>query len=410
MDETTVAFWLGSYTPSSDGTGDGTGDGDGAGVRGLGRDSSGGLVPVTVRASDSPSWVVQHPTLPVVYAAEEFTGLVRPLRVAHDGALSGLGAPFEVGGIVCHLSVAPNGRSVLASCYGDGRVVVLPLEGDGRLSGRTVELAGARDPWGAPDGIDGSTDAFVADGLATLLGRTNIVDLTPTAGALDPDGVEPDDVEPDVDEEKERPSRAHASRWLPDGRVATTDLGFDLVRIWRRGSSAAAPLVLDHEVTLPRGVGPRHLAWHESGHLHVLTEYSIEVFTLKAGIDGRFGVVAGTAATADGVQDGDAAAEISIVGSREHLHAGVRGSNRISTLRIRGDGSEIRAVSDVESGGEWPRHHVEDGVVLHVANQHSGTVDSFAIDERTGIPGRRLGRVEVGSPTCLAPADLSSAV
>lgn len=395
MDETTVAFWLGSYTPGDAGTGEGRG----VGIRALRRDPSGGLVPVTHRASDSPSWVVQHPALRVVYATEEFTGLVLALRAARDGTLSALGSPVQVGGGACHLSVSPDGTSLIATCYGDGRVVVLPIDGDGRLTGRATDLASARDPWSSLDASASGTDALVADGLALLLGRSG-------DHAADEDrGDEPAD-EAAAGEPEERPSRAHTSRWLPDGRVATTDLGFDLVRFWRKGSSAAAPLVLDHEVTLPRGVGPRHLAWHESGHLHVLTEYSIEVFTLRAGLDGRYGVVAGASATADGAQDGDAAAEITVVGSREHLHTSVRGSNRISTLQIRGDGSELRAVADADSGGDQPRHHAEDGMVLHVANQRSGTVDSFAIDERTGAPARRVGRVEVGTPTCLAPARL----
>ncbi|RUR01571.1 lactonase family protein [Labedella endophytica] len=397
MDETTVAFWLGSYTPGDAGTG----EGNGVGIRALRRDPSGGLVPVTHRASDSPSWVVQHPALAVVYAAEEFSGLILALRAARDGTLAAFGSPVDVGGGACHLSVSPDATSLIATCYGDGRVVVLPIDGDGRLTGRATDLAAARDPWSTGDASASATDALVADGLALLLGRSGAA-----APDDEPDAVAVADADETAKAPDERPSRAHSSRWLPDGRVATTDLGFDLVRFWRRGSSTAAPLVLDHEVTLPRGVGPRHLTWHESGHLHVLTEYSIEVFTLRAGLDGRYGVVAGAQATADGAQDGDAAAEITVVGSREHLHTSVRGSNRISTMLIRGDGSELRAVADADSGGDWPRHHAEDGMVLHVANQRSGTIDSFAIDERTGEPARRVGRVEVGTPTCLAPARL----
>jgi 6-phosphogluconolactonase (cycloisomerase 2 family) len=378
MDDDAVIFWLGSYTPGEDGTG----EGDGVGVRALGREESGGLVPIAHVESDSPSWVVQHPILPVVYAAEEFSGFVVPFRAAPDGTLTRLGAPVQVGGIVCHLTVASRGDALIASCYGDGRVVVLPLAPDGRLSGTTAELEPAVDPHGVP------TSATLARGGLLL-----------PASVTDPAAPTATDVEP-------RQSRAHTSRWLSDGRLATTDLGFDLVRFWRRAASPTAPFVLDHEVTLPRGVGPRHLAWHESGHLHVVTEYSIEVFTLRAGDDGRFSVVAGVEATSDGAQDGDSAAELTVVGSREHLHASVRGSNRIATLRIRGDGSELRAVGDVDSGGDRPRHHAEDGGVLHVANEGSGTIDSFEIDERTGVPARRIGRAEVGSPTCLAPAHL----
>jgi 6-phosphogluconolactonase (cycloisomerase 2 family) len=374
MDDDAVIFWLGSYTPGADGTG--------VGVRALGREESGGLVPIAHVESDSPSWVVQHPTLPVVYAAEEFSGFVVPFRASPDGTLTRLGAPVQVGGIVCHLTVASRGDALIASCYGDGRVVVLPLAPDGRLSGATAELESAIDPYGVP------TSATLARG-----------------GLLLPDSVT-DPAEPAATDVEPRQSRAHTSRWLSDGRLATTDLGFDLVRFWRRGTSPTAPFVLDHEVTLPRGVGPRHLAWHESGHLHVVTEYSIEVFTLRSGDDGRFSLIAGVEATSDGAQDGDSAAELTVVGSREHLHASVRGSNRISTLQIRGDGSELRPGGDVDSGGAVPRHHAEDGGILHVANQGSGTIDSFEIDERTGAPARRVGRVEVGTPTCLAPAHL----
>ncbi|RWZ68338.1 3-carboxymuconate cyclase [Labedella populi] len=376
MDDNAVAFWLGSYTPGADGTGKGTG----VGVRALGREESGGLVPIAHVESDSPSWVVQHLVLPVVYAAEEFSGFVVAFAASHDGTLTRLGEPVPVGGIVCHLSVSARGGALIASCYGDGRVVVLPLAPDGRLAGGTVELETTADPYAVP--------------TSATLSRGGLL--------LPPSVTEP--VAPAMTDVEPRQSRAHTSRWLADGRVVTTDLGFDLVRFWRRSPSASAPLVLDHEVTLPRGVGPRHLTWHESGHLHVVTEYSIEVFTLRAGEDGRFSVIAGVEATADGAQDGDSAAELTVVGSREHLHASVRGSNRISTLQIRGDGSELRAIGDVDSGGDHPRHHVEDGGVLHVANQTSGTIDSFEIDEWTGIPARRVGRVEVGSPTCLAPA------
>jgi 6-phosphogluconolactonase (cycloisomerase 2 family) len=397
MEETTAAFWLGSYTPGADGSEEGSG----VGVRALGRNASGSLVPVAQFEADSPSWVVQHPSLPVVYAAEEFSGLVVALRAAHDGTMTAVGAPVEVGGIVCHLTVAPDGSAVVASCYGDGRVVLLPLEPDGRLTGRTVELPTATDPWadhatvpglGAGGVLLGAREAAMEAALAAAsaaLGVAAPADDAVSVGdplaaaVLAADGAE------------ERQSRAHTSRWLPDGRVVTTDLGVDLVRFWRRGSSASAPLVLDHEVTLPRGVGPRHVAWHESGHLHVLTEYSIEVFTLRAGVDGRYRIVAGVDATSDGAEDGDSAAELTVVGSREHLHASVRGSNRIATLQIRGDGSELRPMGDVDSGGDGPRHHIEDGGVVHVANQRSGTVVTFELDERTAVPAadrERRGR------------------
>ena len=58
--------------------------------------------------------------------------------------------------------------------------------------------------------------------------------------------------------------------------IEANALGFDLVRTWRPTASGLAP---DHDVVLPRGTGPRHLVLHPSGHLHVVTEYSGEVFS-----------------------------------------------------------------------------------------------------------------------------------
>jgi 6-phosphogluconolactonase (cycloisomerase 2 family) len=142
---------------------------------------------------------------------------------------------------------------------------------------------------------------------------------------------------------------------------------------------------------------------HPSGHVHIVTEYSNEVFTLGRGDDGSWRVVASVSATADTIEDGDNASEISVAASREQLHVSIRGTNRVSTLAIGGDGSTLRAISDVESGGTWPRHHVESGRFLHVANQRSNEVSSFLLDAR-GIPSKLLGSVEAGSPTCLVRA------
>jgi 6-phosphogluconolactonase len=174
------------------------------------------------------------------------------------------------------------------------------------------------------------------------------------------------------------------------------------VRIWARTGTR---LSLSQEIVLPFGVGPRHLVAHPSGHVHLITEYSNEVFTLGRGDDGRWRVVASVLATADSIEEGDNASEISLAASRDQVHVSIRGTNRVATLAISGDGSTLRAIADVDSGGNWPRHHVESGELLHVANERSGDVSSFRLDAR-GVPSKRIGSIEVGSPTCLVRARL----
>ncbi|MCP2031451.1 6-phosphogluconolactonase (cycloisomerase 2 family) [Okibacterium sp. HSC-33S16] len=372
LENPTPLFWLGSYTADAGRSGDG--------ISALRQEESGTLKPVSHSQLDSPSFVATHPTLPVVYAALETSGRVEALARRGESGLVPLGQPLDAGESVCQLTVTPDGSALIASCYGDGQVLLYALTANGSFASDGVPAAASVDPYGDPlaaraaelDGTDFGDDPFAE------LALRKVVD----------------------DAAEDRQSRAHASLVLPDGRIATTDLGHDSVRIWRR---AGTRMVLAQQIVLPFGVGPRHLVGHPSGHIHVVTEYSNEVFTLGRGDDGNWRVVASVVATADSIEDGDNASEISLAASREQLHVSIRGTNRVSTLAIGGDGSTLRAISDVESGGTWPRHHVESGRFLHVANQRSNEVSSFLLDSR-GIPSKLLGSVEAGSPTCLVRA------
>ncbi|GAB3618674.1 beta-propeller fold lactonase family protein [Okibacterium endophyticum] len=362
-------FWLGSYTSDSGGSG--------TGISLLRREQAGTLQLVDRAAvAASPSWVTTHPTLPVVYAALEASGTVQAFARSGETRLRPLGDPLEVGDSVCHLSAT--GDALVAACYGDGRVVSVPLGANGSLAGEPLVAAASTDPYAHPfaGAVEGS-EGFGENAFADLALRSA--------------------VEADT---QLRPSRAHTSLDLPGGGFVTTDLGHDTVRFWRR---SGVGLHKTGSVTLPFGVGPRHLVRHPSGHLHVVTEYSNEVFTLREARDGSWSVAASVIATADSLETGDSASEISIAPSQEQLHVGVRGSNRIATLQVRGDGSELRPIADVESGGDGPRHHLEDGDVLHVANERSGHVSSLRLDER-GVPRTLVGRLEIGSPACLARA------
>ena len=371
-DDPTPLFWLGSYTADAGGSG--------AGISALRQEETGTLKPVSHSQVDSPSFVANHPTLPVIYAALEPSGQIEALARRGESGLVPLGKAIEAGGSVCQLTVTPDGSTLIASCYGDGQVLLFALAANGSFASDGVAAAASNDPYGDPlaaRAAELENADFGDDPFAELALRKAVDDA-----AVD------------------RQSRAHASLVLPDGRIVTTDLGHDTVRIWRR---AGTRMSLVQQIVLPFGVGPRHLVGHPSGHLHVITEYSNEVFTLGRGDDGGWRVVASVLATADSIEDGDNASEISLAASREQLHVSIRGTNRVSTLAIGGDGSAVRAISDVESGGNWPRHHVESGRFLHVANQRSNEVSSFLLDSR-GIPSKLLGSVEAGSPTCLVRA------
>ena len=231
-----------------------------------------------------------------------------------------------------------------------------------------------------------------------------IVDRTAGVESRDPYGEAPGG---GPGEREKRPSRAHAALMLADGRVMTTDLGHDLLRIWNVSSGAERALgpALDHEVVLPRDSGPRHLVQHPDGHVFVVTEYSIEVAVAglsPASGDFRLGFVG--PATAGGAQPEDSAAEIALAPDGRHAYVGVRGSNRVCVLEVEAGGAALRPVADVPSGGNWPRHHLVRDGLLHVAHERSGDVVTFRLDAASGLPGIAADRLQVDSPTALVPA------
>ena len=376
----------------------------------------------TARPLPSPSWLAAHPSLDVVYAAHEGAGAIAAYERIDALRLRPLGRSLRVGESPCHIAVAPDGAYLVVSCYGDGRVVRVSLGEHGGMGAAMVVTPDAiRDPHAAdarPDERDEFTAAGIRDlrALAAALAegaRAGAAEAAERAGDGEPERARSaSEAGPGVgfagaaladadDPVPPRASHAHAAAFLPDGRIATTDLGFDAVRVWRAG---AGTLVADHVVALPRGSGPRHMAVHPSGHLHVVTEYSCEVFTLAPRADGRWGVVAGVPVSPDARTGFDFPSELSADRRGDFLYAGVRGSDAIATLRVRGAGERVEPVALEESGGDWPRHHLVAHDTLLVANQLSGEITSLPISERTGVPGRVRHRSEAGSPSCILPA------
>lgn len=363
-----VRFFLGGYTADMDGRADGVGV-----VHAGAPDDvlAGGALrwAGTATAAASPSWIAWHPTLDVVYAALEAAGTVQAYRRIGEEAFAPLGAPVPAGELVCHLAVAPDGGSLIASCYGDGRVVRMTLDAAG-LPSAPVAAPAADQP---------------APGLPGMSALPGLPDMPGLSGAPGHAGEPPT-------------PHAHQARFTPAGLV-TIHLGLDLVRAWEMRGDALAER---HRVALPVGTGPRHSVWHPSGHLYVVTEHSNEVFVLRPAPGRGLVLVGGTQLPGTRV-GADFAAEIALTRDAQYAVVGIRGSNTLATVRVGGDGDALSPVALVESGVDWPRHHVIARDTVLVAGQRSDEVVSLTIDERTGVPGRVRHRLEAPTPTCLLP-------
>lgn len=386
-----MQFLLGGYTADADGHASGIG----MLLSGAADDASAGG-PLTfagdVATADSPSWLTPHPRLDVVYAALEEAGAVQAFRRTGAARFVPLGPRVEAGEATCHIAVAPDGGSLVASCWSDGRVVRMPLDAAGQPSSPVIAAAAA-DPYGpdSPASAAGDIDLVAATRALREAAGAEFAHLVPSYDEDPRDGV--------VTASDLRPSRAHEAVFLTDGLIATTDMGLDLVRFWRTDGAGLRQV---HQVVLPFGSGPRHMARHPSGHLYVVAELSCEAFVLAPDAAGIWRLIGGTPLGA-GTLPGDTAAELSPSRDGEFLYAGVRGSNTIATLRVRGAGESLSPVAVVESGVDWPRHHLVVRDILLVAGQLSDEVVSLTLDTRTGVPGRVRHRAEAPSPTCLMP-------
>jgi 6-phosphogluconolactonase (cycloisomerase 2 family) len=148
----------------------------------------------------SPSFVIRHPHLPVIYAVgEEAHGTVSAWSL---GDWTPMGSGETGGADPCHLTV--DGDSLISVNYSGGNVSVHALGADGRILERTDLVA--HDRAGDHDRQDGP-----------------------------------------------HPHMVHAS----DDGLAVTDLGGDGIYLYHREQGK---LVLDRIVDTPAGAGPRNVA------------------------------------------------------------------------------------------------------------------------------------------------------
>ncbi|KTS90500.1 3-carboxymuconate cyclase [Microbacterium testaceum] len=397
-----MRFWVGAYAGDA-------GSAEGIGILQAGdADSvwaSGplGMVGTAVPAPGSASWLAAHPTHDLLYAALESDGTVQAYRRTSETRLTPVGSAIEAGESVCHVVVSPDASFLVASCWSDGRVVRIDLDAAGRPS-RPRIAAEATDPWGPDSPESGvSTGARVSGAVVPDLAAAARA-LREAAGDEYGDLVPAYDAAPETDAESEeaaigpRVSRSHQAIFLPGGLIATTDMGLDLVRFWR---SSGDGLRLVQQVVLPKGSGPRHGVWHPSGHLYVVTELSREVFVLAPDAETRWRVISGQSLV--GSLDTDTAAELCASRDGATLYAGVRGSDTIGVLAVRGAGEELQFTALADAGTHWPRHHVVVNDTLLVAGQLADEIVSLPLDARTGVPGRVRHRTASPSPTRLLP-------
>ena len=314
-------------------------EGSGPGLTVARQHPDGRLEVVAETAVSGPSFVIAHPRLPLLYAV---------LERAEDGGLAVLAdedpAPRLLaehtsgGSLPCHLAIDPEGRWLVIANYGDGTVT------------------------------------------AYRLGEDGMPEPEPLTFRHEGHGPNPD---------RQECPHAHEAVFGPDGVLYVSDLGTDEMRRFLPGMRPHP----DGPVRLASGSGPRHFLHHE-GYWYVTGELDGSVRVYDA--EWR---EAGAVRASDAVLEGEEnlPSHIALSADGRYLYVGNRGPDTISVFEV--DGPRLTMVSEVPSGGSWPRHFAIDGDRLYVANQRSDSIALLVLKD--GLPEPAGEALAVGTPSCV---------
>lgn len=350
--ETLRPLWIGTYPEAGAGTPAGLGEG----IWRVDLDPATGALSGAhlVVETPAPSFLVAHPTAPVLYAVDEQQAGAVTLFDVVDGGLRPRVTVASGGADPCHLLLDDDARTLLVANYSAGTLGVLPLDPDGGFH----------------------AEVLAAGGPAQVLGHT---------GA----GPHPD---------RQEAPHAHFVALAPGGHhVLVVDLGTDEVRRYSRDLESGLLTEDGVAVQLPPGTGPRHLAFAPDGsRAYLAGELDSSVHVLAwDGPTARGELVQTLPATGSGDPDRRLPAHVLLDGNR--LLVGVRGPDVVASFSVDDDGL-LRPDDEHALPGSWPRHHVVvDGWTV-VAQQEGGGV--VVLDEA----GSQVGSAAVPSPACVVLA------
>ncbi len=279
-----------------------------------------------------PSYLALHPDGRTLYAVDERQdGAVTAVRLADRRILGSRGTG---GAAPCHLSVHPSGRWLLSANYGTGSVAVHPVEASGALGERT-DLVTHSSPAPGPGQEGPHAHQFVTS----------------------PDG----------------------------GHVLAVDLGSDTVYTYRLDLQSGRLTEVARAQTRA-GAGPRHLTFHPGGRYAYLANevdntaavcaYDPDTGRLSIGEEQSTGTGPGTSYPAQFV----------VTPNGAYAYLANRGHNSLARYAVEADGARLGLLDTVPVSGDFPRQIAlsPDGTLLFAANQRSGTVSVFHVDQGSG--------------------------
>ena len=185
-----------------------------------------------------------------------------------------------------------------------------------------------------------------------------------------------------------------------------TDLGLDRIMSYRlkRADEQLIPNETPY-LELPPGSGPRHLTFHQNGHVaYVINELNSTIMTLDYDEShGRLAVIDTVSTLPEDFSGESYCAEIRVAPSGNFLYCSNRGHDSLAIFSIDQDTGRLSIVAHQTTHGRTPRNFAIDpgGTYLLAANQDSNNIVTFRINHSTGQLTLVNQTTDVPSPVCL---------
>jgi len=310
----------------------------------------------------NPSYLVAGKNNQMLYSVNETGNDVKPggnisaFRITAGGRqLEFINSVSSQGNYPCYISIDKTGKWIMCANYGSGNVAVFPVGDSGSL------------------------------GEATMVHQHTGKGTTARQDA----------------------SHAHFIQQYPSGDfIYSCDLGVDTIYVYRLDTATGKLNLTGHNYSTRRGAGPRHLAFHPFiNRAYVVNELNgtIEVMVIDS-LTGALKRIQTISTLDPAIKTEASCADIHLTPSGKFLYASNRGSaNNLAIYQVDLQTGKLTLTGHQTVKGKTPRNFVIDptGRYLLVANQDTGNVVTFIIDEETGKLVDTGIEINIPAPVCL---------
>jgi 6-phosphogluconolactonase len=310
----------------------------------------------------NPSYLVVDKEDRTLYAVNETSGKDKPGGTISAFRLSANGRQMELintessqGNSPCYISMDETRKWVMCANYGSGTVAVLPVRDSGSLGGSTM--------------------------VHQHTGKG-----------------------PNAHQEA---AHAHFILQNPyNSLIYSCDLGVDTIYIYKLNTITGKLNLTGHNYATKPGAGPRQMTFHPSMNTaYEVNELNGTIEVMKVdSVSGALTRLQVISTLGPGIKTDASCADIHITASGKFLYASNRGEvNNLAMYQVDQQSGKLTLIGHQPVKGKTPRYFVIDpsGKFLLVANQDTGNVVTFKIDQETGKLEDTGIECSIPSPVCL---------